>query len=264
MQLIVSMTSIPSRYEFLTNTIESILVQKCSVPFQIHLYLPKRYNRFGHVDSFPVFYDPRVFIHEVFEDLGPVTKLGYALEEFENTDTWILYCDDDQIYPDGWLQTFIEVSRLRRKDPLVMSGSNFAEINSARRKPRASFKGFGFRVKRLLRLVNPIGQGPWTHSGYVDIAEGWAGVLIHASWLTSKKVKEIPDSVRYVDDIWISALLAEQNKYPWLIAPGMSWEMSHGASSSDALNVACFEGQGRKQMNVNSIRLLMAHLNIWQ
>ena len=113
-----------------------------------------------------------------------------------------------------------------------------------------------------MRLGSSKPTEPWTRSGYVDIAEGWAGICVKPSWFGPDFMK-IPVEVRYVDDIWISGYLASRGRHPWLIAPGMSWGLGMNTEGDGALNVAQFDGLNRAGLNQRAVAYLSQRYGIW-
>ena len=65
-------------------------------------------------------------------------------------------------------------------------------------------------------------MGRWTpsktiSSGYVDILEGWGGVLVRPEFF-DEEAFEIPDILWSVDDVWLSGCLERLNIPIWLNA----------------------------------------------
>jgi hypothetical protein len=120
---------------------------------------------------------------------------------------------------------------------------------------RARFKGARYQLRKLMTLGLTKPAAPLTRSGYVDITEGWAGICVKPSWFRPDFI-EIPDEVRYVDDIWISAYLASRGKFLWLIAPGMSWGLENNAEGDGALNTTQFDDLDRDGLNARAVEYL--------
>jgi hypothetical protein len=256
----ISLTSIPPRFGSLRSTIDSLLNQSVQ-PTQIELYIPKTFGRFGPCSALPKLPSSSILdVHVVEEDLGPLTKIGYALQR-HCQDEDIVCCDDDQRYPSDWLERFMIQREQRPDDPLCLSGY-FIGTAVSNSRGRARFKGAGYQLKKLMSLGRSKPAAPWTRSGYVDIAEGWAGICVKPSWF-GPDFMEIPDEVRYVDDVWISAYLASKGRFPWLIAPGMSWGLGINAEGDGALKTGRFDGLDRDGLNRRAVAYLSERLGVW-
>ena len=256
-RFLVSLTSIPPRFGNLPRVLGSLLDQDAA-PDRVVLYLPRVFGRFAEPWRLPeVPDDPRIEVRVVERDLGPLTKIAYAVAEADPG--WdVVACDDDQSYPRDWLARFVEARVDRPDDPLVLSGSQFASAPGSCPLPRARYKGL---VHRLRRILEP-GLPPWSRPGYVDIAEGWAGICVKPAWF-GPDFMEIPDAVRYVDDVWVSAYLASRGRYPWLVAPGMSWELGINTEGDGALNTGRFDGLDRDGLNARAVEYLSRRLGVW-
>ena len=259
----VSLTSIPSRFDGLGDTVESILLQN-NAPASVIIYLPRRYERFGELYGLPRLpKDRRLDVRVVEDDLGPLTKVGYAVSEL-SPDHDLVFCDDDQIYPSDWLTRFSSERSRRPNDPLCLSGFHLESgVGQVKVTPRAVFKGAPYRLARVATLGLHKPEGPWTRSGYVDIAEGWAGVCLRPGWLPSN-FTQILESCRYVDDVWISGMLAVTGRSPWLIAPGLSW--ANGTANTDraALRDLIVGGEGRPELNRVAVDSMRAYFGVWK
>lgn len=247
----------------LERTLRSILSQSLQ-PTKVTLFLPKYFDRFDTaVDSPNIPSDKRIEIVRVERDLGPVTKIAYTRNHYSDlSDTdRVVVCDDDQTYPENWLQLLLDESDRVGDDPVVMSGLNFEFAGSLL--PRAKFKGASYRIRRLFSPGSKRSIGPWSRSGYVDIAEGWGGLMIKKG-LIPLGLDQIPDFAKYVDDIWISACLARDGLYPWLVAPGLPWSLDHNPGCEHALKVTRWNDRSRNELNQFAIAHLSDMFQIWQ
>jgi hypothetical protein len=244
-------------------TVRSILSQSLP-PTQVTLFLPKSFDRFGFARFGPnVPNDNRIEIVWVDRDLGPVTKIAYARNYYSDLDDddRLVVCDDDQIYPENWLSAMLNESEQVGDDPVVMSGLNFGFPGS--KLPRAKFKGASYRLRRFFSPALIESGGPWSRSGYVDIAEGWAGIMIKKG-LIPLHLEQIPNFAKYVDDIWISACLARDGLYPWLASPGLSWSLDQNPSCENALKVLSWNHRNRAELNQFAITHLSQMFQIWE
>lgn len=104
-KLIVSLTSIPSRIDTTWIAIESILRQQYK-PDKIILWLGKEQFRGVKLPQRLVGQQERGLEIRFCEDIGPYTKVIYALEEFPND--FIVTVDDDIIYAESMVKVLIE------------------------------------------------------------------------------------------------------------------------------------------------------------
>jgi hypothetical protein len=162
---IISLTSIPPRFQVLKPTLNSLVQQGADA---VILALPKRYRSHLFDGGLPDVPDG-VTILRTEEDFGPATKLLASVQRHPTQR--ILYCDDDVIYAPGWLRAFEAAA----PDAVICAGSAWS-------------------VSRIGR------QG--AADGY-DIVQGFAGVLVPPGLLDAKAFA-VPDMAFDVDDIWLS------------------------------------------------------------
>lgn len=258
----VCLTSIPPRFKDLELTVLSLIKQTVQVE-RIVIFVPRTFRRFNEgFDLSRLHWIQKygnVEFRVVEEDYGPATKFAYIQDDNYEGD-WIC-CDDDQIYPPDWVFRFIEARRRHPTSPLTNSGFFIPKLRS-NLSERARFKGISFRIKRFLGL-NSKYAGPWSKSGYVDIAEGWSGICFRKSWVSDVNLKQIPEHLAFVDDIWISACLTANGHRPWLVAPGLAWNLASKNDERYPLKIAEFAGRDRNQLNTSAICELSTRFNIW-
>jgi hypothetical protein len=105
MQIIASMTSIPSRIDRIRPAIESVLSQTVAVT-QLELNIPYVCARTNERYELPAWLEniPRVAIFRT-EDFGPITKIAPTLLRHRaDLDTYVWSVDDDYAYPPNQLQ----------------------------------------------------------------------------------------------------------------------------------------------------------------
>ena len=109
--LVISLTTIPSRMNQIGPTLRGLLAQKADVA-EIRLYIPRQYRRFD--------FDPATDLPDLpdgvtlcitDEDFGPATKVLPAVRDFAGQDVEILFCDDDQPYRSDWAQRFLDARK---------------------------------------------------------------------------------------------------------------------------------------------------------
>ena len=113
---ILSLTTIPSRINYIESTIKS-LVEQTLKPEKIILNIPKKYNfRFNssvydlHIENILKKYIDKIIINYIDDDYGPGTKLLGLIKskiiKFDSKDTYIVLVDDDLIYKPYMLEYF--------------------------------------------------------------------------------------------------------------------------------------------------------------
>jgi hypothetical protein len=110
--LVVSLSTIPPRFSDLCETLEALLRQTAPID-EIRLYVPRSYRRFPDYDGSLPDVPKGIRIIQPDEDLGPASKVLFAVDELRGTDTTIIYCDDDRIYEPDRFARMIEESRQR-------------------------------------------------------------------------------------------------------------------------------------------------------
>jgi hypothetical protein len=101
--LIVSLTTIPERLEKMSVATESLLRQTLK-PDRIVLWLDEKLA--GKLPSWLRRQRERGLEVRFVRDIGPYTKVIYALKEFAGD--LVVACDDDVIYPRDWLKDLAE------------------------------------------------------------------------------------------------------------------------------------------------------------
>jgi len=190
----VSLTTIPSRFNNIFKTIDSILAQSYP-PTGILLHIPKKYNRFpastiSLVDCVKLFirYSGKITIHFTKEDYGPGTKLLGNTKQMLNKfskNSFLLLIDDDMVYNPNMIETF---------------------ITNLRSKPSAySFYTYCIPSFRQLDRTFVIGQGA---DGFFIQVE-----MLHNIHEFYQEIKINDDSLILYrnDDIWISYYLSILN-----------------------------------------------------
>jgi hypothetical protein len=255
-RLIVTLSSIPPRFQELSPTLESILGQR-SPADEIILYIPASYRRFAGWDGCLPSVPAGVSIRRTDIDYGPATKILPAVREFAGQNVDILFCDDDRSYDPDWTKRFLELRPLKPGLCLAEGGKDLEDLKEAGRDPArmprvklriGTLKGrleTAFRSKK-----RPISR--FSASGYCDVFLGSKGVLVRPEFF-ARSVFDIPENLWTVDDFWLSGHLETRDIGIWINgnAPFL-WEREIGAVSPlrtfvanghdrDAANDACVE-----------------------
>lgn len=123
-------------------------------------------------------------------------------------------------------------------------------------------RGLRYRTRRILSL-GKWKSLKWTESGYVDILEGWGGVMVKPNFFGDSAWR-IPDILWTVDDVWLSGCLEGQGIPIWLNAKSKpiiketSNEVEHAA-----LRNLVYKGYDRKAANRQCIDYFRQNFGIW-
>jgi len=99
--MIISTTTIPSRVDYLERSVQSLVNQGLPV----YVWLPGYVERIQQgFDTIPEFLKDMDIHVEIVENLGPATKMVYAIEIFDT----VITGDDDRVYGDGWARDLID------------------------------------------------------------------------------------------------------------------------------------------------------------
>ena len=100
-KFIISLSTLPSRYDSLKQCLISLLEQNYS-NYEIHLNIPK-YNKFEGAYTHNLdFNDDKLKIYYI-DDIGPISKIYYTLERTKNMNQRIISVDDDFKYNKDFL-----------------------------------------------------------------------------------------------------------------------------------------------------------------
>lgn len=267
MKLVLSLTAIPPRFPYLSETLRSLLAQSAPV-HAVNLYLPRKYRRFEFDPAQLPAVPAGVNICLVDTDYGPATKALPAVAQYKGQDVAILFCDDDKVYDPSWAQRFLDASRAHPDCCIVEEGGDVADYSShsfrGERQPRSSRrpKDWAYRLRRALSL------GTWkprknVGSGYVDMLEGWGGVLVKPRFFTDAAF-DIPEILWMVDDIWLSGQLALNGVPIWLNGEGHHRAQGNTNEVKEAsLRKLVHEGHGRVAANQACVDYFRSHHAIW-
>jgi len=185
MKVIISLTSIPSRFKYLPKVIYDLLQQTCH---EVWLNIPNSYNRFPDWDgtvnlSHPIFGSK--FKINRCEDLGPGTKV-FGPAEFLDPEDLIVYLDDDTNYDPKLVTNLLKCFKTDEKSAWGLSGFKFENY----------FKN----------------RYPRQHGVPMDVLEGYGAVIVKAGWIQkmAEEFKEMREEARAADDVILSNLLTKQ------------------------------------------------------
>lgn len=184
MKVVVSLTSIPSRFDKLRPILESLTRQTCH---EVWLNVPRKYTRFpewdGTVPEDLYNISPKVVLNRDCEDFGPGTKfIGPALKLLP--EDLIVYVDDDTAYDDRLVTNLLKWHLTDTKSAWGLSG---------------------FTLENYFK-----GQFPRQHGAPLDVLEGYGSVIVKAKWIQDAlpEFKELLD-VTWHDDMILCNLFAK-------------------------------------------------------
>lgn len=276
---IISLTSIPPRFEGVYATLETLLAQTVK-PEKVILYLTRTYVRFpdydGNIPKVPKGVEVRV----VDQDFGPATKVLHAVRDFQATNHEIIFCDDDQLYPNTLAERFLEARKLRPDAALAVRGFHVPNIAGQARvhahRPPALMKwvvtDVPFRVMRAWhkfkheRLGYPRyipARRSILRAGYIDFFEGIQGVMVRPEFFPDAAF-DIPDFARPVDDIWLSGQLCRFGHPAWAIGHVKESRPQSAHFEPEALFNNMFGGKDRYASNAEVIDYFRDTYGIWK
>ena len=230
MKKIISFTTIPTRIQSIKPMVDSILNQTLT-PDEIILWLPDEYKRIKtKTNEIPDFIRDSNIRVELCQDMGPFTKLYYALKkEWLNKETIIVTVDDDVYYPPKWFEGLVRQSI---KKPNMAIGYRGRILND-KLDYNSSKKLLGAPTKRPVK---------------VDVITGNWGALYKPKFFDEGIFNpEIIYSNLFVDDIWITGNLSK-NKIKKIILKNIGirpileiheidslWSLNKSGSNNDKM-----------------------------
>lgn len=239
MRVVVSFTTIPSRAHGLGRLFSSLSLQTYSAD-AYYLWLPRHFGRFPEEELCDIRAPSWVEIVPC-DDLGPFTKLGWALREELDDDTIIVTCDDDAYYPSRWLEGLVYGL------DEGLSGVGY---------PRGAV-GYRGRALDTLKNGSKYADGLLRYRSSICYESNWVTgpVPVHIlcgvwgcayrRWMFDDRIfdTECYDGQFFTDDIWISGNLARNGVSRWVI-PGDGVNPDHELCALDSLWWGINETQG--------------------
>jgi hypothetical protein len=270
---VITLSAIPPRFDRLRPALQSLLRQSVRAE-EIRLFIPHRYRRFPEWDGVLPEVPRGVEICRVEEDFGPATKLLPALEAFAGEDVDILFCDDDMIAPRHWARRFLRERAHQPEACLCVCGWDAPGVKrESALQPRAERNPVTWDIPYHLRWAwrwamrkagrerGFIGRHQFRRSGYLDVFEGFGGVMVRPEFFDAR-VFDIPKVAFAVDDVWLSGMA--------MVAGHPTWAMAHApqpsagpGSGRAALLTSVVEGAGRDESNLAAIAHLRRAYGIW-
>ena len=268
-KLILSLTTVPPRFPYVHENLNTLKRQSAEIA-EINLYVARTYRRFDYGSKDLPKLPEGVNLRLIDEDLGPATKVLPACREYRGQDVRILFCDDDKVYDEDWAQRFLDAAERYPDCAICEEGSLLntphyaADSWQSAREPKPGYrqKGVFYRLRRAASL------GLWkpsktVSSGYVDILEGWGGVMVRPEFFDDTSFA-IPDLLWTVDDVWLSGCLERQNIPIWLNAEDKVRSKGNSNEVKEAaLRNFVYQGHGRIAANQACIRYFRETYGIW-
>jgi len=258
-KIVVSLTTMPNRVQYLHNTLNSLANQSLKVD-SIQLNIPLKYRRsdLGEVNVSDI---PQGFNVYRCTDYGPATKLIPTLKRYQKDDVIIIYCDDDRIYHEKWVERLVNT---HTRNPGCCVFEEGADIPYHF---RIIYKNFFYRLKRIASF------GLWKpfkkNLQNTHLVEGYGGVLITPK-MFDERVFKVPDEFIFVDDMWFSANLT-RNKIPLVRSRKSRLQRSRKVivdgvdlgGMRGSLKTAVLDNMKRHELDVIAINTAIETMGIW-
>ena len=255
-EIIVSLTTTPSRIHLLEPALKSLLDQT-RPPARIHLNVPAFSLREQTSYEIPPVLTRLQSLHiRRCDDLGPGTKLIPTLAETA-PDTPILVVDDDRIYPPWLIRHYDRAAQARPDVVLAMSGWVAPEDLTDRMTT--------IRSNLLMQPPAPIRAPRLSRPREVDVVQGVMSYLVRPRFFDLADMRDLsngPEALRYVDDVRTSAL-AKVAK--WVIpAPSLSFVPWRQAKSLQASRLGLINRVPGESHNRNNTTALKHFADRWR
>lgn len=264
--VVVSLSSIPPRFDMLEPTLMSLLSQDRPADSVI-LWIPRSYRRFSEWDGRLPVVPPGVKIRRCETDFGPATKVLPSLHLCAGQNVAIAFCDDDRLYRENWLSSMMLAMEGHPGCCIVAHGTDLPSdvgrpLRTVDRSLRAHHAKSGL-MQALVDIRRDLNRKPLRRaSGYADLLHGYAGVLVRPEFFTPA-VHEIPPVLWAVDDVWLSGNLEEQGVPIWVDDRIPMPERRPDVMATEALLDAQIENHNRWAADRACIRYFRDNYGIW-
>lgn len=193
-RVVISFTTLPSRYSILEKTISSIQHQSFEAD-AIYLCLPEFSDREQVKYETPDFLPDNIIILKSDKDYGPATKLYATLKQETDLDTLIVTVDDDIIYHPLWLERIVNQALIYPDSAIGFAAWNVKQNVKENETP----------YKFMYEEISNFSSG-----NKVNILEGYRGVGYRRKFFDNSIVNysNYPTESKYQDDIWFGGHLA--------------------------------------------------------
>ncbi len=198
-EIVVSLTTIPTRIAAMEPTLKSLLRQNMA-PAKLIINIPSWSKREQRAYDIPSFLKGLVSVEiRSCEDFGPATKLLPTLLAAQ-PDDMIIAVDDDRIYPKTFIADLAEYAT--RHPDAALGFSGWVVPDDLIDRPTSISSNFFMRPPvpiRCRRIKAPMA---------VDVLQGFSGYLTRPRFFNLIELcdySKAPPSAFFVDDVWISA-----------------------------------------------------------
>jgi hypothetical protein len=276
---VISLSSIPPRFEVIGPTLECLVAQG-SAADSVELYIPRAYRRFPDYDGRLPAVPAGVTVLQPEADLGPSSKVLHAAHRYrDQPEAQILFCDDDRDYYPGWAARLFAEQSARPDEAVALTGWDvertgldaYAPRPDPRHARRTRRWDWDYRAKRIRQILSGEGKVPIrlkparrliARAGYADIFEGYGGVVVRPGFFDDE-CWDIPKVLWAVDDVWLSGMLARQGIGIWV--PADLYEPKNTvADLTEALFRWRTSDMGRAQLNAHCARYLRDTYGVWR
>ncbi len=214
-ETIISLATIPDRIADIRDTLESLIAQKLPV----HLWAVRKVARSETViDAVPEWITDMGVVAHMVDDIGPATKLVYALEDGYKR---VITADDDCVYGDGWAAGLIAAAEANPDCVVGYIGR--------------VLRGDHYMDSEWISRSNRIRR--------VDILCGVGGVLHDAAMIDAPALRAKANRAPTADDIAAAAHYSERGA-PMLVIPGGSC-----VSQLPRRQCAALQNENHKRLN---------------
>lgn len=250
--IIVSLTTIPTRFQYLYITIESILSQTIQ-PNKIIIHIPTKYNNYEYNGNMvPTFQSDKVWINHNTKDYGPATKLLglYDLELYDNMseDDIIIVIDDDRIYNNNLIKNMLNYHKIYSDKALTIAGWDIEKMTNDKYKINNKKQPRGIEFNRC---------------GYVDILGGCCSFLLTKRMcpFNHKTLFDLhpTNDIYYVDDVWFSGYLTVNNIDIYIVPNTIFGDEMRQVNDS----ITPLYNDTRNEKNIKCIEYFRETYNIW-
>lgn len=250
MRLVVSLTTIPSRFSSIEKTLKSLVNQKLK-PDAIYIGIPKISARDGEKLNYktPHFlptYQPLLQLIPIEFDFGPICKL-FAGCYAEQNECRIVTVDDDMEYPDNFLQDLVDCSNEYPTSAIGSSGVSYF--------PYPPFLNLHINFCEYLPGITHSQK----HGSKMDYLMGMSGVLFKKSFFPSLDLLKswTKDSImRRTDDVTISAYLSLQGISRRICRVSQNWKVQDIPHEENALSSNMIKSRLHHVWSYNNLQKL--------
>jgi hypothetical protein len=125
-RFVCSFTTSPTRIHAIEPVLNRLLSQTYPCD-SIHINIPRRFARTGESYTLPAFLNhPKIKLNWFDTDDGPIMKVAGTVRTIpQNEDVWIVYMDDDILYPEKMLEYYAKYISKNKKQVYAPCGFTY-------------------------------------------------------------------------------------------------------------------------------------------